>query len=199
MRDPRIRATPPGDEVVHDPEPRPASQPPAEGGGASTSSGRTREPPRASGGGVVRDAGHDAAHDAGHDAGRDAGHDAGKDASKDGGQALLGRALFEPPKRPYAAWLRILLTVLGVILVIAGIALGPIPVIPGFPLVIAGALMLSASNGTARRGMNWLERLLPESSRIRIRRLLRRQPPSATADATTEATTEATKQAPPPA
>jgi hypothetical protein len=59
--------------------------------------------------------------------------------------------------------------------------------------------MLSASNGTARRGMNWLERLLPESSRIRIRRLLRRQPPSATADATTEATTEATKQAPPPA
>lgn len=173
MHDLRIPATPPGDGADHAPEPCASSEPLAEGGGAAACSDRATC--RASGVETVRDAGRDG----------------GEDAGKVGGQALLGRALFEPPKRPYATWLRILLTVFGVILVIAGIALGPIPVVPGFPLVIAGALMLSASNGTARRGMNWLERLLPESTRIRIRRLLRRSPPSAPTGVTTGVTTGA--------
>lgn len=92
-------------------------------------------------------------------------------------EATLERELFEPPPRPRAAWVRGVLTVFGILFVIAGVALGPVPVVPGFPLIIAGALMLAASNATARRGMNRLEHALPMATRTRLRRLLRRAPP----------------------
>lgn len=108
-------------------------------------------------------------------------------------EETLERELFEPPPRPRAAWLRGVLTVLGILFVIAGVALGPVPVIPGFPLIIAGALMLAASNATARRGMNRLEHALPMATRTRLRRLLRRSPPR---ESVVEATTDRSKATP---
>ncbi len=108
-------------------------------------------------------------------------------------EAMLERELFEPPPRPRAAWVRGVLTVFGILFVIAGVALGPVPVVPGFPLIIAGALMLAASNATARRGMNRLEHALPMSTRTRLRRLLRRSPPR---EAGVDATSERTKAPP---
>ena len=102
-------------------------------------------------------------------------------------ESTLERELFEPPPHPRAAWVRGVLTVIGILFVIAGVALGPVPVVPGFPLIIAGALMLAASNATARRGMNRLEHALPMATRTRLRRLLRRSPPR---ESVVEATTD---------
>lgn len=65
----------------------------------------------------------------------------------------------------------------GILLIVAGIALGILPVVPGFPLTIAGLLMLAASSTVARRAMNAVERWLPFRVRGTIRRLLRRPPP----------------------
>ena len=48
------------------------------------------------------------------------------------------------------------------------------PVIPGFPLVIAGVLLLAASSGVARRSINRAERWLPERTRQLVRRALHR-------------------------
>jgi hypothetical protein len=108
-------------------------------------------------------------------------------------EATLERELFQDPPRPRAAWVRGVLTVFGILFVIAGVALGPVPVVPGFPLIIAGALMLAASNATARRGMNRLEHALPRATRTRLRRLLRRAPPC---EAKGEKTTEQPKAPP---
>jgi hypothetical protein len=65
----------------------------------------------------------------------------------------------------------------GILLVVAGIVLGILPVVPGFPLTIAGVLMLAASSSVARRALNAVERVLPHRVRTTLRRLLRRPPP----------------------
>lgn len=84
--------------------------------------------------------------------------------------------LFEGPPARRNAIVRFALIVLGVILIFGGVALGPVPVIPGFPLVIAGVLLLAASSGGARRGINRMERWLPVRTRQLLRKALRRRP-----------------------
>lgn len=88
--------------------------------------------------------------------------------------------LFEGPPRRRNPIVRVALIVLGTVLVIAGIALGPVPVVPGFPLVIAGVLLLAASSGVARRGINRAERWLPERTRRLVRKALHRDAKEAT-------------------
>ena len=88
--------------------------------------------------------------------------------------------LFEGPPRRRNPIVRVALIVLGTVLVIAGIALGPVPVVPGFPLVIAGVLLLAASSGVARRGINRAERWLPERPRRLVRKALHRDAKEAT-------------------
>ena len=83
--------------------------------------------------------------------------------------------LFEGPPRRRNPIVRVALIVLGAVLVIAGVALGPVPVVPGFPLVIAGVLLLAASSGVARRGINRAERWLPERTRRLVRKALHRE------------------------
>lgn len=88
--------------------------------------------------------------------------------------------LFEGPPTRRNAVVRFALIVLGVLLILGGIALGPVPVIPGFPLVIAGVLLLAASSGGARRGINRAERWLPIRTRQMLRKALRRKPTETT-------------------
>ncbi len=68
---------------------------------------------------------------------------------------------------------RVGLMVVGIVLVAAGVALGPIPVVPGFPLVILGVLLITMSSAAARRQVNALEKRLPQKMRDTIKRVLR--------------------------
>jgi hypothetical protein len=86
-------------------------------------------------------------------------------------------ALFLSPVARRGAPMRAVMIVGGVLLIIAGILLGVLPVVPGFPLTIAGVLMLAASSSIARRALNAIERSLPHGVRSTLRRLLRRPPP----------------------
>jgi hypothetical protein len=70
-------------------------------------------------------------------------------------------------KRP--ALVGVALMTVGAILVVAGIILGPIPVVPGFPLVLVGLGLIGYGSERARRIINRSERRLPQ----RIRRALR--------------------------
>ncbi len=68
---------------------------------------------------------------------------------------------------------RLLMLVAGVILVAAGLALGPVPVLPGFPLTMLGLLLLTGASETMRRLVNWGDTKLPRSLRVFIRRFRR--------------------------
>ena len=48
--------------------------------------------------------------------------------------------------------------VLGVVLIAAGVLAMPIPVIPGIPLVVAGAAMLGSDHPLIRSGRTWLRK-----------------------------------------
>lgn len=87
-------------------------------------------------------------------------------------------ALFPTPAGRKTGLLRVGMVATGLLLVVAGIVLGILPIVPGFPLTIAGALMLAASSGIARRFMNWIERNLPLGMRRTIRGLLGRPMPT---------------------
>ncbi len=86
--------------------------------------------------------------------------------------------LFPTPPGRRTGLLRVGMVATGILLVIAGIVLGILPIVPGFPLTIAGMLMLAASSGLARRFMNWTERHLPMGVRRTIRGLLGRPMPA---------------------
>lgn len=85
--------------------------------------------------------------------------------------------LFPTPSGGRNGLVRIGMVATGLLLVIAGIVLGILPIVPGFPLTIAGMLMLAGSSVIARRFMNWLERHLPMRLRRTIRGLLGRPMP----------------------
>lgn len=70
----------------------------------------------------------------------------------------------------------------GALVFAAGIVLGPIPVVPGFPLAIVGALMLAASSESARNLINRLETRLPAAARRGLRRVVKGSPANAPAD-----------------
>ena len=92
----------------------------------------------------------------------------------------LDSDLFEHPKHNRGVFYRGALSVIAVVLIIVGVILIPLPVVTGFPLILAGALMLAASNAFARARMNQAERLFPNRFRRFIRkwmvRLTRKTP-----------------------
>ncbi len=45
---------------------------------------------------------------------------------------------------------------LGIVLIAAGIVLIPIPILPGIPLIVAGAAMLGSDHALVRSGRLWL-------------------------------------------
>lgn len=104
---------------------------------------------------------------------------------------LIESELFPPPTIARSIFRRSVVVVFGVVLMVIGVALGPVPVIPGFPFVIAGALMLATSSQTARSGLNRVERWLPVSTRRGLRRLLRR--PVSTSPISDRSETRATR------
>jgi flagellar biosynthesis component FlhA len=62
-----------------------------------------------------------------------------------------------------------------VLLCLVGVALVILPVVPGFPLVIIGVLMIAAASAAARNLLNNVERRLPTAVRARLRRLARKE------------------------
>lgn len=46
----------------------------------------------------------------------------------------------------------------GIVLIVAGALAVPIPVIPGIPLIVAGAAMLGSDHPLIRSGRTWLSR-----------------------------------------
>lgn len=45
----------------------------------------------------------------------------------------------------------------GIVLIAAGVLAVPIPVIPGIPLIVAGAAMLGSDHPLVRSGRTWLQ------------------------------------------
>ncbi|MFZ9882007.1 MAG: hypothetical protein ACO3QC_11455 [Phycisphaerales bacterium] len=81
--------------------------------------------------------------------------------------------LLKPPLHPHAGLARAALLSLGTLLVIAGVILTILPVVPGFPLTIAGLLMISGSSRTMRGLINAAERRLPVGIRRIVRKTMR--------------------------
>ena len=75
---------------------------------------------------------------------------------------------------PRSAFRRTALFVLGLLMVVAGIVLGVLPVVPGFPLTIAVLLMMAAGSSVTRSLLNHAEMKLPRRVRLVLRGVLRR-------------------------
>lgn len=88
---------------------------------------------------------------------------------------LLAGAFFREPARHRGGVMRAFLIVGGILLILVGLALVVLPVVPGFPLVIIGMLMLAAASAWVRARLNGLERRLPTGMRARLRRLARKE------------------------
>ncbi len=70
---------------------------------------------------------------------------------------------------------RLLMLIAGAILVTAGLALGPVPVLPGFPLTMLGLVLLASASETMRRLVNWVDTKLPRWLRAFMRKFRRKQ------------------------
>ncbi len=53
--------------------------------------------------------------------------------------------------------LTVIRRVCGIVLIAAGVLAIPIPVIPGIPLIVAGAAMLGSDHPLIRSGRTWLQ------------------------------------------
>lgn len=87
----------------------------------------------------------------------------------------LAGALFREPKHKRSQIVRISLIAGGVLCLVAGLLLAVLPVVPGFPLLILGVLLLAAGSAFVRRILNSFEQRLPTGWRRTIRRVARRQ------------------------
>ena len=94
----------------------------------------------------------------------------------DGGMSQESDDLFPRPQARASLGTRIASGVLGTLLVAVGIVLSVLPVVPGFPLIALGVLLLVAAGEPTRRFVNRGERRLPRVVRSGLRRLLRRKP-----------------------
>jgi hypothetical protein len=88
---------------------------------------------------------------------------------------LLAGVFFREPVQRRGGVVRVFLLIGGVALILIGLALVVLPVVPGFPLVIVGMLMLAAGSAWVRGRLNGLERRLPTGIRARLRRLARQE------------------------
>lgn len=78
--------------------------------------------------------------------------------------------LFQPPEHEASPLNRWSHAVVGVVLIILGVILAILPIVPGFPLIAIGVLMLAAASEPSRRFLNRTEHRFPGW----VRRLLRR-------------------------
>lgn len=85
--------------------------------------------------------------------------------------------LFPPPAHRSSAFRRTLTGTLGVLCIVLGTILGILPIVPGFPLIAVGILLLVASSEPSRRALNRVEHRLPTGARRILRKLARRSPP----------------------
>ena len=90
------------------------------------------------------------------------------------GSSLGSGELFPPPEHPGSRLRRTMTGTLGVICIVVGIVLGILPIVPGFPLIAVGILLLVASSEPSRRLLNRAERRLPDRARKILRKLVRR-------------------------
>jgi len=80
--------------------------------------------------------------------------------------------LFPPPRAHSSLLSRTLMGVGGVLLIVIGLALAVLPIVPGFPLIAVGVLMLVAANEPSRRLVNRGVRHLPRSAFAALKRAL---------------------------
>jgi hypothetical protein len=80
--------------------------------------------------------------------------------------------LFPPPSARASLLWRTLMGVSGVLLIVIGLALAVLPIVPGFPLIAVGVLMLVAANEPSRRLVNRGVRHLPRSAFAALKRVL---------------------------
>ena len=91
--------------------------------------------------------------------------------------ATPAEELFPPPtvrKSLFSRWMN---GTVGVLLIVIGIILGILPVVPGFPLIAVGVLMVVASHEPSRRLLNRSERMIPRRLRVPVRKFLRKISP----------------------
>ena len=84
-------------------------------------------------------------------------------------KAMHDDDLIGEPPRKRSPLVGMLLLVVGIILIAAGVALGPIPVVPGFPLVLLGLALAGLGSERARGWINRSERKLPDGIRRPLR------------------------------
>lgn len=82
--------------------------------------------------------------------------------------------LFPPPAHPAAALRRAFMAALGVLCIVVGIILGILPIVPGFPLIAVGIVLLVGSSEPSRKFFNRSERWLPRSMRRVLRSIARK-------------------------
>jgi hypothetical protein len=87
---------------------------------------------------------------------------------------LAGRELFPPPLHHASRFRNGVVGTLGVLCILVGVVLGILPIVPGFPLIAVGVLMLVASSEHSRQFINRSERRLPGSIRGLLRKIVRR-------------------------
>jgi hypothetical protein len=52
----------------------------------------------------------------------------------------------------------------GIVLIVAGLILMPVPILPGIPVVLAGIALLDKENRVIRAIRGWLEKRKPQGS-----------------------------------
>lgn len=82
---------------------------------------------------------------------------------------MLDDDLIGQPPRKRSPLVGMTLLIVGIACLVLGIVLGPIPVVPGFPLVLFGLALIGLGSERARGWINRSERQLPN----RLRRPLR--------------------------
>lgn len=87
-------------------------------------------------------------------------------------QAPAEDELFQPPTRKAGPVSRATHAVIGVILIVIGVILAILPVVPGFPLIAIGVLMLAAASEPSRRFLNRTEHRFPAWLRRFLRRVV---------------------------
>lgn len=85
--------------------------------------------------------------------------------------------LFQAPTRKASPLNRWSHAVLGVVLIVVGVVLAILPVVPGFPLIAVGVLMLAAASEPSRRFLNRTEHRFPAWVRRILRKVVGHRPP----------------------
>lgn len=91
--------------------------------------------------------------------------------------AVPSEELFPAPTARKSLFSRWMNGTVGVLLILIGIVLGILPVVPGFPLIAIGVLMVVASHEPSRKLLNRSEKLIPRRLRVPVKKFLRKISP----------------------